>query len=157
MAAIEVSSSEFKRRLTDVQRAEVDQHLASGRGVACYASNRGAPMVVMTYGTRDADVPGYPPANYGGGSLSTYVPAPKSATPRRSPLLDYEPPRQIARPRVSPAFTETPQVTINMRTSAHPRGNAEYISPSTPRSPVEAEPVQPPQVSEEQAWWAARL
>jgi hypothetical protein len=47
MAGVEVSSSEFKRRLSNVQRAEVDQHLAAGRGVACYANDRGAAIVVM--------------------------------------------------------------------------------------------------------------
>jgi hypothetical protein len=155
--AQEVSPDQFKHRLSQEQRVEVDQHLASGRGVACYANDRGAAIVVMTWGARDADVPGYPPVSYGGGTLSTYVPAPKSATPRRSPLLDHEPPRQIARPRVSPAFTEHPDVQIEMRTSSRPRGNSEYISPSAPRSPVEAEPVQPPQVSEEVAWWARKL
>jgi hypothetical protein len=154
---MEVSSGEFKRRLSDVQRAEVDQHLAAGRGVACYANDRGAPVVVMTYGTRDSDVPGYPPASYGGGSLSSYVPAPQKTSARKSPLMDYEPPRQIARPRVSPAFTEHPDVQIEMRTSGRPSWGGEYISPRAPRQPVEAEPVQPPQVSEEVSWWQQRL
>jgi hypothetical protein len=157
MVGRETSSGEFKRKLSDVQRVEVDHHLSQGRGVAAYEDSYGRPILVMTWGSRDADLPGYPPAHYGGGTLSTWVPAPKEATPLRSPLMGWEQPRQIARPRVSPAFTEVPEVRLEMRTSQHPRGNSEYITPLLPgRS---AEPEQPVQqeVSKEASWWAKHL
>jgi hypothetical protein len=160
MPGTEVSSGEFCRRLTQVQRDEVRHHLENGRGVAAYEDSRGRPAVVMTWGARDADVPGYPPAPYGDGTLSSWVPAPKSATPIRSPLMDRDQVPQIARPRVAPSYTEVPDVQFAMREGSHPRSRSGYITPG--RYPVEAPEVAPqvqPQapLSEEAAWWRDKL
>jgi hypothetical protein len=103
---VEVSSGELKRRLSDAQRAEVDHHLSQGRSVACYEDQYGRPILVMTYGTRDADVPGYPPAVYGGGSLHSHVP--RSSTSKTDAVASHElgagPPDSP--PQVSPSVTE---------------------------------------------------
>jgi hypothetical protein len=163
VAGIEVSSGELKRRLNDAQRAEVDHHLASGRGVALFEDERGRPDLIVTFGARGCDIETrFPPSHYGRGALHSFVYAPVESKPMRSPLMEWEGgPPQIARPRVSPAFTEVPEVSINMRTSSHPRGHSGYITPG--RYPVEAapEPVlpqQPPrELSESEKWWSNKL
>ena len=123
MPGVEMSSGQFKARLNDTQRAEVDQHLAQGRSVVCYEDQRGRPPIIMTWGTRDADIPGYPPGAFGGGTLASYVPAPQQARPRVSPaLMNREEIPQIHRPRVMPGFTEYPDVQLEMRTALTPVG-----------------------------------
>jgi hypothetical protein len=163
MPGQECSSGEIKRILNDNQRTEVDQHLAAGRGVAIYEDGRGRPILLMTYGSRDADIPNqFPPSHFGGGMLSTYVPVPKKANPMRSPLMDWEGgPPQIRRPRVSPSVTSYPSVDLSMRTSSHPRGNNEYITPLLPgREPEQVQPqVLPPPapLSADAEWWRDQL
>jgi len=162
MPGQEVSSGAMKRLLSDTQRAEVDSHLAAGRGVACYEDGRGRPILIMTYGTRDADIPNqFPPSNFGGGTLSTYIPVPPKANPMRSPLMDWEGgPPQIARPRVSPSFTEVPDVRINMRESPNPRAHSGYINPQRllpGREPEQVQPPPPEPPNEQVAWWAKQL
>jgi hypothetical protein len=155
----QVSSGEFKRLLSETQRAEVDGHLAQGLGVACYEDNRGRPiLVVPTGGGRGFDIPGYPPAAYGGGTLSMFIPPTPKPRPMRSPLLDYEAPQQIARPRVMPSHTEHPSVQIEMRTSRHPRGDSEFITPLLPGR-EELQAPQPPSepLSPAESWWRDAL
>jgi hypothetical protein len=154
VTAKEVSPGEFKRGLSQAQRAEVDHHLAEGRGVAVYEDDRGRPVVVMTYGTKDADLPGYPPKMYGGGTLSSYVPAAVAARVMQSPATSWEPVPQVRRPRVAPSQTEHPQVLMEMRTSGHPGGNTKFITPVryTPEGVVA-----PQEPEGENSWYAARL
>jgi hypothetical protein len=124
-----------------------------------YANEKGHPALIVTFGNRSADLPGLPPSHYGRGELLTYVPAAVEAKATRSPLMDYEPPRQIARPKTAPSHTAYPSVQIEMRTSQHPGGNAEYITPG--REPeAKPEPKSPePQreLTESEAWWQRRM
>jgi hypothetical protein len=138
----QVSSGEIKRKLTDSQRTEVDRHLAEGRGVATYEDAMGRQVLLMTWGDRSADVPGYPPAVYGGASLSAYVPAPKESAPKRSPLMDaLGGPPQVARPRVAPSHTEYPDLAMREM----PRGRTDgFIDPRRLLPGREPEPVEPP-------------
>jgi hypothetical protein len=159
MPGQEVSTGELKRLLNDTGRTEVDHHLAEGRGVATYADDRGRPILIMTYGTREADIPNrFPPSHFGGGTLSNYVPVPEKANPMRSPLMDWEGgPPQIRRPRVTPTQTSYPEVLISGRSSSHPRGNSEFITPLLPgREPEEVLPPPEP-LSEEASWWSKQL
>jgi hypothetical protein len=153
-----MSSADFKRGLSQAQRAEVDHHIAEGRGLAIYENDRGRPVVMMTFGTRDADLPGLPPKMYGGGTLSSYVPAAAGPTrPMRSPLMDaVGGPPQVHRPRVAPSRTEYPSVQLEMRTSQFPRGNSEYITPGRISTEVEVQ-QEPPEPEGEKSWYAARL
>jgi hypothetical protein len=153
MPGVEVTVADFKKRLTESQRLEVDAHLAAGRSVACYEDERGFPALIITHGTRDSDVPGLPPSNFGRGALHSYVFAPQAAQPKRSPLMDYEAPRQIARPRVSPSMTSHPDVQIEMRTSSHPRGNSEYITPLLPGREPEPVLLPPEPLTPDQRWY----
>ena len=166
MPGVEVSSGELKRLLNETERAEVDHHLAAGRSVAIFGDERGRPALVVTYGSRDADLPNqYPPSHFGRGELQSYCPAPKKANPMRSPLMDWEGgPPQIRRPRVSPSFTEVPDVRITMREGNHPRAhsasliNPERLLPSSGREPeaqVLPQPQEPP--NEDVSWWAKQL
>jgi hypothetical protein len=164
MVGQEVSSGEIKRRLNDAERAEIDRHLSEGKGVALYGDERGSAALIVTYGSRDADLPNqYPPSHFGRGELQSYVPVPKRANPMKSPLMEYEQPRQIARPRVSPSFTEVPDVRITMREGNHPRAHsASLINPERllPSSGREAEQVLPPPqepLSEGARWWRDQL
>jgi hypothetical protein len=158
MPGVEVSSGEFGRKLTDAQRAEVAHHLSEGRGVACYIDGRGAPTVIVTWGTRTADYPGYPPATSGGGTtLDSYVPAPKANLPRQSPAMGWEPVPQIRRPQVAPTSTSFPEVLVSGRTSPHPRGNSEFITAQRLVPGREQEELPQTQLSEEVAWWRDHL
>jgi hypothetical protein len=154
---VQASSGEIKRRLDDTQRAEVDRHLKEGRSVALYADERGIPSLVVTYGNRSADLPNqYPPSHYGRGELVAYVPAPREARPMVSPLLGWEQPQQIARPKVMPGFTETPDVRINMREGPHPRAHSEFLNaqrnlPGREPEPEPQEPAAP--LTSAQAFW----
>jgi hypothetical protein len=154
--AQEVSAEEFAAKLGD--RGAVDAALASGKGMALYSNGRGNRLAV-SYGTRDADVVGLPPKLYGGGELEMFVSPQRSPASMRSPLLDYQPPPQISRPRVAPTRTEYPSVMISGRTSSHPRGNSEFITPllpgreqSQPQEPQQQEPL-----SDDQRWWRTHL
>jgi hypothetical protein len=178
----EVSSGEIKRRLNDAQRAEVDRHLSEGRSVALYGDERGIPALIVTFGSRDADLPHqFPPSHYGRGELVSYVPAPREAKPMRSPLMEWDGgPPQIHRPRVAPSHTEYPSVQIEMRTSSHPRRGNEFLNLSPSRRqevpqmqpemrPTRIELVEPgqprsepappaePQLSSGARWWADHL
>jgi hypothetical protein len=158
MPASEVDAEEFCRRLSPEQVGDVRQHLASGRGLALYSDERSRPALIVTFGTRDSDVAGLPPAMYGGHSLSSYVPARPQARAMRSPLMDVViGPPQIHRPRVAPGHTEYPSVELSMRTSGRPRGD--YITPLVPSRQPEPVPVPPaePALTEDQRWWQDRL
>jgi hypothetical protein len=157
--AQEVSLEEFGRKLTAEQRRQVEAALSRGQGLAMYSDGRGGRMA-FTYGSRDADIVGLPPRMYGGGELEQFVsPAPKPQS-LRSPLLAYHPPPQVHRPRVAPTQTQYPEVLISGRSSSHPRGNSEYITPLLPSSarqePVQSQPPQEP-LSEGAAWWRDQL
>ena len=156
MAAREVTVGEFVRGLGPQQQLEVQANLDSGRGMALYYDGRSS-RLVRSFGTRDADIVGLPPRMYGGGELDVFV-SPRSAPVNmRSPLLDaVGGPPQIARPKVAPSQTAYPEVLMSSaRTSPHPRGNAEFITPQLPGR--EPEPVQQQPLTEEQTWWAERL
>ena len=132
MMAREVAVDEFVRGLGPQQQLEVQANLDSGRGMALYYDGRSSRLAV-SFGTRDADIVGMPPKAYGGGELDVFVsprPAPANMV---SPLLSYQPPPQVARPRVAPTSTAYPEVLMSSaRTSPHPRGDSEYITPQVP-------------------------
>jgi hypothetical protein len=158
MQGRQCSTGEVKRLLNEAQRVEVDRHVSQGLGVALYQDDRGRPiLVVPTGGGRGFDIPGFPPALYGGGTLKLFVPPQPQPRPLGS---QYIPPPQIARPRVSPAFTEYPEVRIAMREGPHPRGknngfiDAQGLVPG--REPEKVLPPQPP-LSEDQQWWRDHL
>jgi hypothetical protein len=160
MQGREVASGELKRRLNEVQRVEVDRHLSEGLGVALYEDSRGRPiLVVPTGGGRGHDIPGFPPAMYGGGTLAMFVPPQPKARPLGS---QYSPPPQIARPRVSPTSTEYPDVRITMREGPHPRGhsagfiNPERLLPSSGREPEQVVPPAAP-LPPDVEWWTKVL
>jgi hypothetical protein len=124
--------------------------------VATYEDARGRQVLLMTWGDRSADVPGYPPAVFGGATLSAYVPAPKEAKPMRSPLIEWQQPQQIARPRVSPSVTEYPDIAMREM----PRGRTDgFIDPRRMLPGREPEQQQQPQQpeTEEMAWWRDHL
>jgi hypothetical protein len=156
MTARECSVEEFVRGLGPSQQMEVQANLDQGKGMALYRDAGGRAVVAVSYGPRGADIVGLPPKVYGGGELDLFVsprPAPASM---RSPLLDYEPPPQVARPRVAPTSTAYPEVLISGgRTSSHPRGNAEFITPLLPGRPQEEVPQAP--LNESAQWLADRL
>jgi hypothetical protein len=161
MPGIEVSANDLKRRLSDEQRREVDGHLASGKGVAIYADQRGRATTLVTFGTRDADLPGLPPGLWGGGELHSFVPAAVQSTQMRSPLMDaVSGPPQIRRPRVAPSYTEHPSVDIEMRTSRSPRSNNGYITPGRPvetNEQVLPQQQPPRELSESEKWWRQHI
>jgi hypothetical protein len=100
----EVSASEFLAKLPLSQHTQIEAALASGQGAALYVDWRGAGVVGITFGTREATLPGNPPKLYGGGELDVFVPPKQTPTRMRSPLLDaVGGPPQIARPRVAPS------------------------------------------------------
>jgi hypothetical protein len=154
----EVSAGEFLARLAAQEHSRIEAALASGQGAALYVNGRGAAVVGITFGTREATLPGNPPKLYGDGELDVFV-APKQPTARmRSPLLDYEPPRQIAAPPRGQPQTLYPEVLLGGRTSSHPRGNAEFQSTARllpGREPEPAEPQRPRTESEQ--WWLDHL
>jgi len=154
--ASEVGMSEFARRLTPQQTLELESALVRGQGLAMYSDSRGA-RTVFTFGTRDSDIVGLPPRLYGGGELEQFVNPLPQATTMKSPLLtNREEIPQIHQPRVAPFRTEYPEVLLSGRTSSHPRGNSEFITPLLPSPRPEA--VQPSEpVSEEVAWWRDHL
>jgi hypothetical protein len=96
MLGRECSTGEMKRLLNEAQRVEVDRHVSQGLGVALYEDVRGRPiLVVPTGGGRGFDIPDFPPAMYGGGTLKLFVPA----QPRPRPLgSHYTPPPQYLGP-----------------------------------------------------------
>jgi hypothetical protein len=163
MAGVEVSPADLKRLLPESQRAEVDRHLAEGKGVAIFADERGRATTLVSYGTRDADLPGPPPGLWGGGQLHSFVPAVRKASEMRSPLKaaieDQTRIPQIARPRVSPTQTSYPEVLVSGRVSSHPRGNGEYLNlvPGRAAEPARPEPPSQEPLSEASQWWAQRL
>jgi hypothetical protein len=159
MQGKQCSTGEMKRLLNEAQRLEVDRHVTQGLGVALYEDDRGRPiLVVPTGGGRGFDIPGPPPAMYGGGTLKLFVPAQPQPRPLGS---QYMPPPQIARPRVAPTHTEYPQVQLAMRTSSHPRGKNGFIDAQRLLPGREPEPVLPPEpqlpLSEDQRWWRDHL
>jgi hypothetical protein len=161
MAGVEVTADELCRRLSPKHRAQVHADVAAGKGVAMYVDDRGRDIVAMTFGTKDSDLAGLPPARYGGGELSEFVSPLRTAASLRSPLMDYEPPIQIHRPRVSPSVTEYPEVLISGRTGPRPRGDGEFINARRgllPGREQQLEEVLPqPELSESDSWWARRL
>jgi hypothetical protein len=158
MTARQVEVGEFVRGLAPQQAMEVQANLDSGKGIALYRDGRSSRMVV-SFGTRDADIVGMPPRVYGGSELDTFVSPRPAPVNMRSPLLDaVGGPPQIARPRVAPTTTAYPEVLTSGRTSPHPRGNSEFIAPLVPGrepEPVQQQPTEP--LSPEQEWYAQRL
>jgi hypothetical protein len=161
MPGRECSSGELKRLLSESQRLEVDRHMSQGLGVALYEDDRSRPiLVVPTGGGRGYDIPGYPPAIYGGGTLSMFIPPQPKAGPVGS---QYTPPPQIRRPRVSPAFTEVPDVRIAMRESGNPRVHSEYLNAQRLLPGREPEQVLPQReeaqqpLTEVERWWRDHL
>jgi hypothetical protein len=154
--ASEVTAEQFAARLGD--RGAVDANLKAGKGMALYSDGRGTRLAV-SYGTRDADLPGLPPRLYGGGELEVFVRPQKSPASMRSPLMDWEGgPPQIKAPPRSSSVTSYPEILISGRTSAHPRGNAEFITPLLPAREPEPTQVSPPEpANEDVAWWRTHL
>jgi hypothetical protein len=154
MSARQVDVAEFVARLSAQDRHDVEQALTAGMGVARYGGMN------FSYGRKGAVIETkFPPAMYGSSELGDFVSPPPTPASMRSPLLDaVGGPPQIGRPRVSPSHTEYPDVQFETRTSSHPRGNSEYISPVRlvpGREPPQPEAQVP--LSEEQAWLARRL
>jgi hypothetical protein len=158
MSGVEVSSEEFCKRLTETQKREVKNHLSNGLGVALFADASGAPRLIRSYGPRGADIVGLPPKGYGQSDweLAAYCPPQKVAGAMKSPVMDWEPPRQITAPPRGQSRTEVPEVLIAGRTPSHPRGNSEYISPSAPRQPVQP-PAPQRELTASEEWWAKHL
>jgi hypothetical protein len=155
MSAREVELQDFcnRLRLNDETRRRVHKALSQGMGVANYGNT------IITFGSRDADIFGLPPREYGGSELADFVaPAPVPAS-KRSPLLDaVGGPPQVSRPRVAPSQTEYPEVLFAARSSPQPRGKKGYIDQrrfASRREPEEVTEEVP--VSEEAAWWRDRL
>jgi hypothetical protein len=94
-----------------------------------------------------------------GSELEVFVSPQKSPDSMRSPLLDWEGgPPQIKAPPKGQSQTQYPEILISGRTSAHPRGNSEFITPLFHGRESEPTPVLPPEpVSEDAAWWSQRL
>jgi hypothetical protein len=90
-----------------------------------------------------------------GSELVCFVSPQRSAASMRSPLLDWEQPRQITAPPKGQSQTQYPEIMISGRTSSHPRGNAEYITPGRGPKPSQPESSEPP--NEDVAWWGAHL
>jgi hypothetical protein len=70
----EVTKDEFLARLAPQERSQIEAALAAGQGVALYVNGRGAGVVGITFGTREATLPGNPPKLYGDGELDVFVP-----------------------------------------------------------------------------------
>ncbi len=162
----EVTPSKFKSHLGPSQQADVDEHLAAGRGVAKYVDGSGAARLVVSYGPRGSDVVGLPPRTYGQSDweMIEHCPPQKAAAPRRSPLLDAVPIPQITPPPRGQSRTEHPQVLIGGRRNSHPRGgaNSEFLDLLPGRKsarPEQIEAVPQPEVAltEEQSWYARHL
>jgi hypothetical protein len=152
----EVTANEFVARLSPQEQMEVQANLDQGMGMALYYDGRSSRHAV-SFGPRDADIVGLPPKMYGGGELDLFVSPRPAPANMRSPLLDaVGGPPQIRRPPVAPSQTSWPEVSITMRTSAHPRGDSEYISAQRwvpePHEEVSEAPLSP-----EAAWWRDRL
>jgi hypothetical protein len=136
--------------------------LKKNQGLALYRAHDGN-RVVVSFGTRDADLPGLCPSMLGDGSeLEVFVSPRPTPASMRSPLMDWDGgPPQIKAPPRSPSVTSYPEVLMSGRTSSHPRGNAEYITPLLPSSREPAQPVeiQPPSepLSEGAKWWVDQL
>jgi hypothetical protein len=162
MTAREVTADEFKLILPPGEQGRVDDALKNGMGLAIYEEDRiGGTRMLVTYGHRAADLPGLPPGRYGDGlQLTEHVSPRRKPASMRSPLLDWQPPPQVSRPRVSPSQTEYPDVLISGRTSSHPRGNNSFVDllPGRPvqgPTPQPAEPEEP--LSEGAQWWRDHL
>jgi hypothetical protein len=165
----EVTPAQLKRRLPAEQQREVDAALTAGMGCALYVEDVvGGAVVLVTYNGREANIPGpFPPATNGWGmTLGDFVAPPQQAPTMRSPLMNWQQPRQIQAPARGPSQTAYPNVLISGRSSRHPRGDAELLLPGR-RSPVSEEPAPTPPsapsapqtepVSEEAAWWSRHL
>jgi hypothetical protein len=156
----EVPIEKFLARLAAQEHSRIEAALASGQGAALYVNGRGAAVVGITFGTREATVPGNPPKLYGDGELDVFV-APKQPTASmRSPLMDWQQPQQIAAPPRGQPQTLYPEVLFGGRTSSHPRGAAEFQSTARllPGRGPEPEPVEPQRhLTKEQQWWLDHL
>ena len=76
MPGVQVSSGEFKARLPEGQRGEVDEFLGQGLGVARYETDRPRSVLVVPFGGgHGCAIPGPAPAMYGGGTLACFHPA----------------------------------------------------------------------------------
>jgi hypothetical protein len=152
MTAREVEVNEFVRGLGTEDRRSVLEALGRGLGVARFGH------LVLTYGGRDAVITSkFPPAQYGSAEIGDFVAPPPVPASMRSPLLDaVGGPPQIRRPRVSPSFTEYPDVQIQTRTSPHPRGNSGgFIEPQRLLPGREQQEVVPETPLSESASWMA--
>jgi hypothetical protein len=157
--ATEVSPEEFAHKLGD--KAAVQEALKRSQGMAMFNDGRGNRLAI-TWGTRDADLPGPPPRMYGGGELEMFVSPQKSSASMVSPLKaaidDQQRVPQIKAPPRSSTVTSYPDVLISGRSSAHPRGNSEYITPGRPAPPEPPPPPAPQEpASDDIAWWAKQL
>jgi hypothetical protein len=122
--------SQFKKRAGSELGQHADEVLRTNPdcGLGLYSEN-GMKMVV-SYGNRQADLPGMPPSGYGTGSLLAYCP-PRTQPERlmRSPVMAAledqqripQIPSRFVPASESTTHTEHPQVLIETRTSSHPR------------------------------------
>ena len=158
MPGREVDVNQFCARLGAEDRHAVQQALASGQGVARYGYR------TVSFGTRDAYLPGLPPMALDGTELGDFVAPVPSTAPKVSPLFaavnNGLGPPQIRRPRVSPSVTEHPLVEFETRTSQHPRADGGgFIDASQRFASRREEEVRQPQreLSESEAWWRDKL
>jgi hypothetical protein len=116
VSAREVTPAELKARLSPAQQAEVDGHLAAGRGVALYADGMGAPRLIVSYGPHrsGADITGLPPRSYGQSDweIGEYVAPLKAPAAMRFPVSSWEPVPQITAPPRWQNRTQYPQVLL---------------------------------------------
>jgi hypothetical protein len=162
MTARECSADELKLILPAEEHAKIDDALKAGMGVAIFEEDRlGGTRMLVIYGKLGADVPGLPPGRYGGGMvLAEHVSPHRTPASMRSPLLDWQPPQQIAAPRRSPSQTKYPSVLLSGRTASHPRGTNSFddLLPSRGTqspTPQRTEPEEP--LSEGAQWWRDHL
>jgi hypothetical protein len=162
MPGREVTADELKLILPAEERPKVDDALKRGMGVAIFEEDRiGGARMLVTYGKLGADIADLPPGRYGDGMLlAEHVSPQRKPAAMRSPLMDWEPPRQIARPRVSPPVTAYPDVLISGRTSSHPRGSNSFhdLLPGRPTDTPAPQPIELEEpLSEGAQWWRDHL
>jgi hypothetical protein len=161
--ASEVTRDQFVAGMGAEQAHDVDAALGRGCGVACYRDDfGGTTKIIVTYAAGrhvEADLSGLPPSGYCGRSLQTFISPHRSPATTRSPLMDWEQPRQVAAPPRGQSQTLYPDTRFETRSSRHPRGDSEYLHLRLERDRREAQPVPQPEepLSEGARFWRDRL
>jgi hypothetical protein len=110
MTAEPLTVAAMKKRLSLEEQKKLDRSLAARLGVALFKDPSTGTQHLISHG-RGGDIgTTYPPSSVGSAVLVAYV-SPEPVPPTmRSPLLDWEQPRQIQRPNTSPPTTVWPDV-----------------------------------------------